>query len=67
MKTLKIYSVLAIITLSVFLYQNNTKLSNVEKNLKQKEMELQQKTKLLTETEEILQQSSGRYYKQIKK
>lgn len=70
MKTLKIYSALAtiaIITLSVFLYQSNTKLSNSEKNLKQKETQLQQKAKELIETEEILEQCSDRYYKEIDK
>ena len=70
MKTLKIYSVLAtiaIITLSVVLYQSNTKLSNSEKQLKQKETEFQQKAKELIETEEILEQCSDRYYKEIEK
>lgn len=48
MKTLTTYSVLAtiaIITLTVLLYQSNTKLSSSEKNLKQKETELQQQVK----------------------
>lgn len=70
MKTLKIYSALstiAIITLFVFLYQNNTKLSNFEKQLKQKETELEQKANELIETEEILEQCSDRYYKEIEK
>jgi len=70
MKTLKIYSPLAtiaIITLSVFLYQSNIKLSTSEKNLKQKKTELQQKAKELIETEEVLEQCSDRYYKEIGK
>jgi low affinity Fe/Cu permease len=70
MKTLKIYSALstiAIITLFVFLYQNNTKLSNFEEQLKQKETELEQKANELIETEEILEQCSDRYYKEIEK
>lgn len=70
MKTLKIYSALAtiaIITLSVFLYRSNTKLSNFEKQLKQKETQLQLKAKELKETEEVLEQCSDSYYKEIGK
>ncbi|MCD1117549.1 hypothetical protein [Chryseobacterium turcicum] len=70
MKTLKIYSTfsaIVIITLSVFLYQSATKLNSSEEKLKLKETELQQKVKLLKETDEVLQQCSDRYYKEIGK
>lgn len=57
MKILKIYSTfatIAIITLFVILYQSNTKLTNSEKKVEQKETVLQQKIKLLKETQEVL-------------
>ncbi|MXS71585.1 hypothetical protein GSF70_10180 [Flavobacteriaceae bacterium W22] len=70
MKTLKIYSAIAtivIITLSVLLYQSDTKFKNSTLTLKLKKIELQQKSKLLKETEDVLQQCSDRYYNEIGK
>lgn len=70
MKTLIIYSTIttiAIITLSVLLYQSDTKLKASKNSLKQKETALQQKEKFIKETEEVLQQCSDRYYREISK
>ncbi len=56
MKTLKIYSVVAtlvIIALSISLYQTNKEYNKTKKELK--------------ETEEVLEQCSDRYYKEISK
>lgn len=63
MKALKIYSIIstiAVIILSVSLY-------NTTKNYNKTQNEFDQKKKELKETEEILQQCSDRYYQEINK
>lgn len=63
MKTLKIYSIistLAVIILSVSLY-------NTKKNYDKTQNELDKKKKEFKETEEVLEQCSDRYYKEISK
>lgn len=63
MKTLKIYSMistLAVIILSVSLY-------NTTKNYDKTQNELDKKKKEFKETEEVLKQYSDRYYKEIGK
>ncbi|WP_029292808.1 hypothetical protein [Chryseobacterium hispalense] len=63
MKTLKIYSMistLAVIILSVSLY-------NTTKNYDKTQNELDKKKKEFKETEEVLKQCSDRYYKEIGK
>ncbi|MGI9650914.1 hypothetical protein [Chryseobacterium sp. RLHN22] len=70
MKTLKIYSTIttiAIITLSVLLYQSDAKLKASKNSLKQNEKEIKLKEKFIKESEEVLQQCSDRYYREISK
>lgn len=68
MKTLKIYSTIAtiaIITLSVLLYRSDEKLNASKEAQKQNEKEIQIKEKFIKESEEVLQQCSDRYYREI--
>jgi len=63
METLKIYSIIstiAVVALSVSLY-------NTTKNYNKTQNEFDKKKKELKETEEVLQQCSYRYYKAITK
>lgn len=63
MKALKIYSIIstiAVLILSVSLY-------NTTKNYNKTQKEFDQKKKEFKETEEILQQCSDRYYEEINK
>lgn len=63
MKALKIYSIIstiAVIILSVSLY-------NTTKNYNKTQNEFDRKKKELKETEEVLEQCSDRYYQEINK